>query len=73
MSYLLLSAAQVEPIKGKLKGKTGNTIVGEISLKHVYEIAKIKQSELRLSGMSLEGMCKCVIASAKTVGVAIKP
>ncbi|KAH6676496.1 putative 54S ribosomal protein L19, mitochondrial [Halenospora varia] len=73
VSYLLLSAAQVEPIKGKLKGKTGNTIVGEISLKHVYEIAKIKQSELRLSGMSLEGMCKCVIASAKTVGVAIKP
>ncbi|KAF4636617.1 hypothetical protein G7Y89_g1468 [Cudoniella acicularis] len=48
-SYLLLSAAQVEPVKGKLKGKTGNTIVGEISLKHVYEIAKIKQSELRLS------------------------
>ncbi|KAH8678762.1 60S ribosomal protein L19, mitochondrial precursor [Tricladium varicosporioides] len=73
VSYLLLSAAQVEPIKGKLKGKTGNTIVGEISLKHVYEIAKIKQSELRLSGLSLEGMCKSVIASAKTVGVAIKP
>lgn len=72
-SYLLLSAAQVEPVKGKLKGKTGATIVGTISLKHVYEIAKIKQSELRLSGLSLEGIAKCVVAQAKTVGVAIKP
>lgn len=59
--------------KGKLKGKSGNEIVGTISLKHVYEIAKIKQSELRLSGLSLEGLCKSVIASAKTVGVAVKP
>jgi large subunit ribosomal protein L11 len=72
-SYLLLSAARVEPKKGKLKGKSGNETVGEISLKHVYEIAKIKQSELRLSGLSLEGICKSVIAQAKTVGVAVKP
>ena len=46
--------------------------MGTISLKHVYEIAKIKQSELRLSGLSLEGICKSVIAQAKTVGVEIK-
>lgn len=72
-AYLLLSAAKVEPVKGKLKGKSGNEIVGTISLKHVYEIAKIKQSELRLSGLSLEGLCKTVIASAKTIGVAVKP
>ncbi|RDL39840.1 putative 60S ribosomal protein L19, mitochondrial [Venustampulla echinocandica] len=72
-SYLLLSAAQVEPVKGKLKGKTGNQIIGEVSLKHVYEIAKIKQSEMRLSGLSLEGLCKSVIAQAKTIGVAVKP
>lgn len=72
-SYLLLSAAQVEPIKGKLKGKTGNQIIGEVSLKHIYEIAKIKQSEMRLSGLSLEGLCKSVIAQAKTIGVAVKP
>ncbi|KAF8858272.1 ribosomal protein L11, partial [Acephala macrosclerotiorum] len=70
-AYLLLKAADVELKKGKLKGKTGNEIVGTISLKHVYEIAKIKQSELRLSGLSLEGLCKTVIAQAKTVGVAV--
>ncbi len=72
-SYMLLKAANVEPVKGKLKGAKGNEIVGTISLKHVYEIAKIKQSELRLSGLSLEGICKSVIAQAKTVGVAVKP
>jgi large subunit ribosomal protein L11 len=71
-AYLLLKAANVELKKGKLKGKSGNEIVGTISLKHVYEIAKIKQSELRLSGLSLEGICKSVIAQAKTVGVEIK-
>lgn len=72
-SYLLLSAARVEAKKGKLKGKSGNEIVGEISLKHVYEIAKIKQSELRMSGLSLEGLCKTVIAQAKSVGVKVTP
>ena len=44
-----------------------------VSLKHVYEIAKMKQSELRLSGLSLQSLCKCIIASAKGIGVAIKP
>jgi large subunit ribosomal protein L11 len=74
-TFLLLSAAQVEPIKGKLKGRdlSPNTVGKPISLKHVYEIAKIKQSELRLSGLSLEGISKCVIASAKSVGVAVRP
>lgn len=72
-SYLLLKAANVELKKGKLKGKSGNEIVGTISLKHVFEIAKIKQSELRLSGLSLEGLCKSVISSAKSVGVEVKP
>ncbi len=72
-AYLLLRAARVEPTKGKLKGAHANEIVGTVSLKHVYEIAKIKKSELRLSGLSLEGLCKSVIAQAKTIGVAVKP
>ncbi|PSS16597.1 hypothetical protein M430DRAFT_103091 [Amorphotheca resinae ATCC 22711] len=74
-SYLLLKAAGVELVKGKLKGANnpGKETVGWISLKHVYEIAKIKQSELRLSGLSLQGICKSIIAQAKTVGVEIRP
>jgi len=58
-----------------LKGaiSPGKESVGQVSLKHVYEIAKIKQSELRLSGLSLEGIAKSVIAQAKSVGVTVVP
>jgi large subunit ribosomal protein L11 len=74
-AYLLLKSAGVQEVRGKLKGANnpGMESVGTISLKHVYEIAKIKQSELRLSGLSLEGICRSVIAQAKTVGVDVKP
>lgn len=47
--------------------------VGQVSLKHVYEIARIKQSEMRLSGLSLEGLCRSVVAQAASVGVEVVP
>jgi large subunit ribosomal protein L11 len=74
-SWLLLKAAGVAETKGKLKGagKPGTETVGSVNLKQVYEIAKIKQSETRLSGLSLEGLCKSVIAQAKTIGVNVVP
>lgn len=45
-SYLLLRAAGVAPKKGKLKGTglAGTEWVGEVSLKHVWEIANLKKS-----------------------------
>lgn len=51
----------------------GSAQVGEVSLKHVWEIAKIKQSEARLSGLSMEGLVKSVIAQAKGIGVGVVP
>lgn len=74
-SFLLLTAAGAPIRKNKLKGamNPGKESVGQVSLKHVYEIAKIKQSELRLSGLSLEGICKSVIAQAKSIGVKVVP
>lgn len=72
-SYLLLQAANVPQRNGKVRGamQPGKESVGEVSLKHVYEIAKIKLSELRLSGLNHYSMCLCVIAQAKTVGVTV--
>lgn len=71
-SWLLLNAAEA-PMgkKGKRKGATqpGHDVAGSVSLKHVYEIAKIKQSELRLSGLSLEGLCRAIIYQAKSIGL----
>ncbi|RWA04957.1 hypothetical protein EKO27_g10145 [Xylaria grammica] len=73
-SWLLRNAADL-PIgkKGKRRGASnpGHETVGTVSLKHVYEIAKIKQSELRLSGLSLEGLCKSIIYQAKSMGIAV--
>ncbi|RDW62952.1 mitochondrial 54S ribosomal protein uL11m [Aspergillus mulundensis] len=72
-TYLLLQTARVEPRKARIRGaqKPGHESIGRISLKHVYEIAKIKQSETRLSGLSLEGLCKSVMAQAKSVGIKV--
>lgn len=68
-----------EGLKGKQSQSSptvGNAVfgtVGKISLKHVYEIAKIKQTEERLSGLSLEGIARSVVAQAGSIGVAVVP
>lgn len=74
-AWLLLQAAGIKETKGKLKGaqKPGTDVIGTVSLKHIYEIAKIKQSEPRLTGSSLEGLCKSVISQAKSMGVKVVP
>lgn len=74
-SWLLLNAAQAPEKNGKRKGasKPGSETVGTISLKHVYEIAKIKQSELRLSGLPGEGMCKSIVWQARSIGIEVVP
>lgn len=51
----------------------GHETCGTISLKHVYEIAKIKHSETRLSGLSLEGLCKSILSQAKSIGIQVVP
>ncbi|RSL56589.1 hypothetical protein CEP54_008754 [Fusarium duplospermum] len=74
-SWLLLNAADAPIRKGSRKGagNPGHETVGTISLKHVYEIAKIKQTELRLSGLSLEGLCRSIIFQAKSIGINVVP
>ncbi|KAL2864681.1 mitochondrial 54S ribosomal protein uL11m [Aspergillus lucknowensis] len=74
-TYLLLQAAKVEPRKNRLRGaeNPGHETIGTVSLKHIYEIARIKQSETRLSGLSLEGLCKSVISQAKSAGIKVVP
>ena len=54
-------------------GNSGKGTVGSVSLKHVWEIAKIKQGESRLSGTPLEKMVKIVIAQAGSIGVVVVP
>ena len=74
-SYLLLQASGAKERKNKVRGamEPGKESIGEVSLKHIYDIAKIKQSELRLSGLSLEALCRSVIASARSTGISVVP
>lgn len=65
-------------VTGKASGKelNGNAklgTVGTVSLKHVYEIAKIKAQEPRLEGLGLEKIAKSVIAQAGSMGVLVVP
>jgi len=47
----------------------GRQFVGKVTVKEVYEIAKIKQQDSCNQHMSLEGMCRTVAGTAKTMGV----
>ena len=49
----------------------GVTQVGEVSLKHVYEIAQIKATEERLAGVGLKGLCRSVLGQARSIGVGV--
>lgn len=70
---MLLQAANVEPRKNRVRGamSPGHESIGQVSLKHVYEIAQTKQTETRLSGLSLIGLCKSVISQAKSMGIKV--
>lgn len=67
--YLILKAAGQD--KGAARYGKGDPPIGRISLKHAFEIAKIKQQDSRMSGLSLEGIVKSVVATAKTVGIEV--
>ena len=70
-TFLLKKAAQIEMGAGKVGPKDPKA--GNISLKHIYEIAKIKKTDQNHENLSLEAICKSVIATAKSMGVGVKP
>lgn len=55
----------------KGSGAPGKIWVGEINLRHVYEIAKVKQTDTHLQLLSLEKICRCVIGSCRSIGVKV--
>lgn len=50
-----------------------NQVAGMITLKHVYEIAKIKQQDPPLMFLSLETICKQILGCARTCGIKVVP
>ena len=68
-AYFLKKAAGIE----KGTGKPGHEIVGTVSLKHVYEIAKIKATDEHVKHLKLESIARTIIGTARTLGVQVVP
>ena len=63
--YFLKKAAGIE----KGTSTPGKQMVGEISVKGIYEIAKVKQQDL--SHIQLEHICSQIAATARNVGLRV--
>jgi len=66
-SYFLKAAAGVE----KGSSEPGRKTVATLSVKHIYEIAQIKGKDPKLQHMTLEALCKCLMGSARSMGIKV--
>jgi large subunit ribosomal protein L11 len=66
-SYFLKQATGIE----KGTGKPGHEILATISLKHIYEIAKIKAADDHMSHLPLESVARMVVGSARSIGIQV--
>ncbi|PAV20733.1 mitochondrial ribosomal L11 [Pyrrhoderma noxium] len=69
VTYLLKKAAGIE----KGTATPGHETVGTISLKHVYEIAKIKATDEHVKHLPLASIASTVIGSARSLGIQVVP
>ncbi|GME72145.1 unnamed protein product [Ambrosiozyma monospora] len=74
VSWLLKQATGLEKgsdVIGKGKAAKNGQFAATISLKHVYEIAKIKQTDAVHEDVPLKDICKSVISTARTLGIQV--
>ena len=50
---------------------TGHEVLGRVSLQHIYEIAKVKKQDPGFANYPLESVCKCIIGSARSMGIEV--
>ncbi|XP_067831868.1 39S ribosomal protein L11, mitochondrial isoform X2 [Heptranchias perlo] len=69
VSYFLKAAAGIE----KGAGKTGHEVAGMVTVKQIYEIAKVKSQDesFQQQDMSLENVCKSIIGCAQSLGIKV--
>ena len=51
----------------------GREVAGEVTLKHIYEIACVKKQDSALKNVPLESVCKIIIGSARSLGIKVVP
>ena len=64
-AYFLKKAAGIE----KGSGEPGKVVAGTVSLKHIYEIAKVKKADPQLQDLSLQTICSQIKGSCKSMGI----
>ncbi|WWD19470.1 ribosomal protein L11 [Kwoniella shandongensis] len=70
VSYLLKKTAGLDKGSGEAMGKK----MGSVTLKHVYEIAKIKcENDEELKSVGVERVARGVIGTAKSLGLEVVP
>jgi large subunit ribosomal protein L11 len=67
VTWYLKKAAGVESGSSRPSHEVASTI----TLKHLYEIAKVKQSDPYCQYMRLESICKSIIGTANTMGIKV--
>ncbi|KAM7258135.1 hypothetical protein ACFE04_013876 [Oxalis oulophora] len=67
VSWYLKKAAGIE----LGSGRPGHVTASTVTLKHVYEIAKVKQSDPYCQYMSLHSISKSIIATANSMGIKV--
>lgn len=59
--------------KGGATSVPGGGFVGKVSVKQVYEIAKIKMGDEDLKVLGLERVTRSVVGSARSMGLEVVP
>ena len=49
----------------------GKEVAGTVTLKQVYEIAKVKAQDKSFRNVSLESVCHSVVGSARSIGIEV--
>jgi large subunit ribosomal protein L11 len=55
----------------KAASRPGHETVAKIHVKHVYEIAKIKQTDEHLQDINLDNLCRQIVGSCKSMGIEV--
>lgn len=67
VTWYLKKAAGIE----SGSSRPGHVTASTVTLKHIYEIAKVKQSDPYCQYMPLESICKSIIGTAATMGIKV--
>eukprot|EP00042_Codosiga_hollandica_P020953 m.70367 g.70367 ORF g.70367 m.70367 type:complete len:149 (-) comp50131_c0_seq1:1037-1483(-) len=66
-SYFLKQAAGLH----KAADRPGHEVAGTVTLKHIYEIALVKQKDPGFRNSTLRGVCMALIGSARSMGISV--